>query len=371
MSSKYNQGFTLPELLITIVITVIVVGVGFLNLFNYKESQNLKLSFQEVMTVIRDTQKKAITQDGGSGWGIRFINSPTIGQRYEIFSGSSYTPSAVKKFYNLGRSASFGEPSSSSTYDLIFSAINGSLSQNKIISLISRPNGSVADIIVNKSGLSTGRFENNVQGYWHYDEGTSTTVYDTSGFNRNGNLISGPTWQFSSNCKSGGCLNFDGVDDYASTTQTILDPGSTDFTIETWVKWAGVNTGTYQVIVQQGISGKSWLLRRTADGALCLGFGILSAVPTCSSSQFINSSQWYHLALTKTGTNSFRLYLQGVEAGPFTKTVIGSNGGIRMGAYSNLSDPTYTQWPGIIDEARIYNRVLSAPEILNHYNDLK
>ena len=387
MSSKYNQGFTLPELLITIVITVIIASIGFLNLFNYQESQNLKLSFQEVVADIRDTQKRAITQDGGSGWGIRFIDSPTVGQRYEIFSGSSYTPSAVNKFYNLRRLVSFGEPFSSSTYDAIFSAISGSLSENKIISLIgSRPNGLVADIIMNKSGLTTGRFENNVQGYWHFDEGMATTTHDASGFNKNGSLYgdavticSNPptagchTWRTLSSCKSGGCLDFyavDADDDYVSTG-FILNPAVSDsFSAEAWVKLEE-DLGDYQVILQQtGSNGRTWLYRGDGGSSAKLCSDLFLIPGTCSQ-RALSVNQWIHVVVVIDGSvDVVRLYLQGlldVTGSGFNYS--SATGGMLIGRHANQSFAE--GWSGLIDEVRIYNRVLSAQEILNHYNDLK
>ncbi len=62
-------------------------------------------------------------------------------------------------------------------------------------------------------------------GYWSFDEGSGTIAYDRSGKGNNGTLFNGPTWQTGSNCIKGGCLSFDGVDDYVE----VLDSMSLKF----------------------------------------------------------------------------------------------------------------------------------------------
>jgi len=70
-----------------------------------------------------------------------------------------------------------------------------------------------------------------VVGSWHFDEGSGTTAYDTSG-NDNDGTINGATWV---DGKFGRALDFDGVDDYVE----IPDDSSLDITeaitIEAWV----------------------------------------------------------------------------------------------------------------------------------------
>ncbi len=62
-------------------------------------------------------------------------------------------------------------------------------------------------------------------GYWSFDEGQETAANDHSG-NSNTGTVSGATWSFDG--KLGGCLDFDGVDDYvlgsASLTASPCNP---------------------------------------------------------------------------------------------------------------------------------------------------
>ena len=51
-------------------------------------------------------------------------------------------------------------------------------------------------------------------GHWSFDEGSGTTTADRSGNGNTGTLNYGAAWEPSAQCKVGGCLSFDGVDDY-------------------------------------------------------------------------------------------------------------------------------------------------------------
>src|SRR5574343_311722 len=72
-------------------------------------------------------------------------------------------------------------------------------------------------------------------GYWKFDDASGTTAIDSSGYNNTGTLTNGPLWKTESDCKRGGCLYFDGVNDYvdAGTNSSIL-PNS--WTVLAWIK---------------------------------------------------------------------------------------------------------------------------------------
>jgi len=70
-----------------------------------------------------------------------------------------------------------------------------------------------------------------LQTLYAFDEGSGTTVTDSSGNGRNG-TISGATWATG---KIGGGLGFDGVNDYVTISQTNgFDFGNSVKTIAGW-----------------------------------------------------------------------------------------------------------------------------------------
>lgn len=85
-----------------------------------------------------------------------------------------------------------------------------------------------------------------------------------------------------------------------------------------------------------------------------------ASVPFVETTDPITIGRWFHLAVTRTATGQFTIYLDGaLEAGP-------GNGGptFTMGTHfyigaRNGSDP----FQGSIDDVRIYDHELSAAEV--------
>ena len=194
-----RAGFTLIELLLVVAISAVAMTTGFLYLGGYRSVQNLKLTANEMLSAIKNTQSLSKSQQNGKKWGIRFMNptsSVSTGPTYSVFSGTSYLTGTVSRTYPLGRNISFTNPSASSTLDVIFNALTGYAPQNQVISLVSyRGDGIVNDIIMNTLGQITSKFDTGLVGYWHFDEATSTPAYDASGYGNTGILTNSPTWQ--------------------------------------------------------------------------------------------------------------------------------------------------------------------------------
>jgi len=77
-----------------------------------------------------------------------------------------------------------------------------------------------------------------IAGAWNFDDGSGTVAVDASGTNNNGMLVNAPAWAAEVNCVSGGCLFFDGANDYVQINDSSsLDEvfGTENFTLEAWV----------------------------------------------------------------------------------------------------------------------------------------
>ena len=169
---------------------------------------------------------------------------------------------------------------------------------------------------------------------------------------------------------NGGVFDFDGVDDYASTSSAPLSAGATAYSIEAVFK--ADSTGT-QVIWEQGstaqITGKRvcMILLSTGTG----GFNGQSADFQTSVNYSINT--WYNWLITvdtSLSSNKIKIYVNGVLSaqGNPSATLNAGADGARVG--NKLSNST-EDFDGNIALVRAYNRVLTAAEVLQNFNAQK
>ena len=210
---------------------------------------------------------------------------------------------------------------------------------------------------------------------------TATTWYDVSSGGNNGTLTNGPTFNSANN----GSIVFDGVDDYAVTTQDQTpNLNITSFiTLETWLKSTAVansqhgdgvnskglssdgNTGVYEtLIVSSGEINYPFFRLR-----------IVSNTPTYFPTNIsLSLNQIYHFVSTYDGS-TMRIFINGVETGTGLSTSgnIETNTqplciGVRL-VHRNFGGDSF--FSGNIFTNRIYNRALSQLEITQNYNAQK
>lgn len=119
------RGFTLIELLIVTGISVVVLTVGALGLFNYRSAQDLRLAEQQIISVLRDAQSNATTGEDGRTWGVRFTGG-SRGTAVLISLGGGYATSTATT--TLKSALEFRDPTDGSVKDVIFDRLTGYLS---------------------------------------------------------------------------------------------------------------------------------------------------------------------------------------------------------------------------------------------------
>lgn len=123
MGRKQNEkGFTLVELLITIAIVVIIGAIGFINFANYRQRNNVKLTAQEIIALLRDAQNRAIAQDSGTSWGVQFNNPSST---YAEFSGGSFSPGSILSQSSLPTNLIFLVPGPGTSSSVVFATLTG------------------------------------------------------------------------------------------------------------------------------------------------------------------------------------------------------------------------------------------------------
>ena len=189
--------------------------------------------------------------------------------------------------------------------------------------------------------------------------GSGSSWYDASNNGNVGSILNGPT--YSSN--NLGYLSFDGVNDYVDTGKTATQLGvyDADYTFEAWVYPTDLTSdrtmfGTDQTATRQGMH----LVFRS--GAIYQGhFASDFSAGTATLNGWNNISYTY---VKSSGAAS--IYKDGVLQGTGT---IASFIGTTNILIARWASSYYFVGPGAV--YKIYNRTLSAQEILQNYNALR
>ncbi len=359
-----RDAFTLIELLIVVAITAILSTASFLSLSNFRGMQNLRKTVDEVNAVVVGTQKRSMTQDKGNRWNVRFSNSTSTGSQMMVFSSSSYSAGVVDRTYTLNRSILFSEPSIGNIFDASFSPITGVPQSKKIISMwTGRKDGFVGDIIMNTAGLVTKRTDSGFVGYWHMDEGGGLSAYDASGMGNNGTSTLA-SWTNGSNCISGACATFNG-DNRIVFGSNFADNMSA-ITVTAWVYSTNGGYALGYAAKDDLGSQRSWYFGMNDASSFKAAIWTTTGRTDIIMPGF-SLNTWNHVAFVYDGSNMY-LYLNGQSTStPKTGKILSNPGTpVTIGSLS-----TGYLFYGKLDEIKIYNRALSATEILNQYNDLK
>ena len=215
------------------------------------------------------------------------------------------------------------------------------------------------------SGLVLELDAGNIKSY----QSGSTTWFDKSGNANNGTLINGPTF----NTGSLGSIVFDGVNDYVNlTTATTLGISnvSTSFTISTWFKTVG--PGEYYLF--DNYDGSPQDISFRIDGGKFEVYLKASNEVGFDAVQFgsgYNNGIWTNFTLIWNGSDTIIAYANGINIGSSTQSGMTGNfdsdTAFRMGARPFAG----SYFPGNISIFQIYNKALSASEVLQNYNATK
>ena len=221
--------------------------------------------------------------------------------------------------------------------------------------------------------ISTGVFDTKDVG-----TGKTVTLTNTYGGTDLGNYtIVDQTSTTASILANDNVLDFDGANDYLLLPQAISSNLSSSlFTIEGFVKLTSYNSSNRQVF---------FVARNSAANDRCV-FYIESGTPTIKvflsqggSSNFIGESdeisinKWYHYALVKDGSESFKFYINGalVESGTTVgvNTISVNQAPIMGSDYYPGPSSRSNYFSGQLDEFRIWNEARSLTDIQNNINN--
>jgi len=190
-----------------------------------------------------------------------------------------------------------------------------------------------------------------------YVSGSSTWT-DLSGNNNSGSFTNGHTFNSANN----GSVVFNGSNQYAPIGTTGFPFGTSPGTLSAWA-----NTNT--------TSGIRWIISYgTANTAQSRFLGIINSVYYFGGYNGVDitynavvSNVWFNMIGVYDGTNA-SMYINGVlVVGPTARSWNTVAGNAQIGRQTNNTE----YWSGNIGQVSIYNKVLSASEVLQNYNAQK
>lgn len=213
-------------------------------------------------------------------------------------------------------------------------------------------------------------FYHGLAGYWSFNGPVGPTVPDLSG---NGNVLTlkpsyptnAPLSVDGQNPKFGKELTFDGIDDYATAEHSLsLEP--VNFTI---IGWVCARTLTAQKVIAAKIiyptSGYYFSIEQSPNRRISYGFAGATGWHGAYSTTGLTLGKRHFLAWSQEGPTTklyidgeldyTRVWAEGIKYGGVSKLWVGAEAGLD------------SLWDGLIDELRLYNRVLTPGEIKKQY----
>ncbi len=198
--------------------------------------------------------------------------------------------------------------------------------------------------------------------YYHFDHYSGISAHDIWGLYA-GKQGTNASWGIGYNNRG---LVFNNTSTAYLTLEEGVMEGLDDFTISTWVKL--ISFGSWSRIFDFGNGEDSWMMLSPQSGSLnTLGYGVTHDGEShdVSVNYVFPKFKWVHIALVQEGDSS-SIYADGVELGrgymPVKPADLGLTTANYLGKSQFEADPYMN---GTLDEFRIYNRALSATEILD------
>ena len=213
--------------------------------------------------------------------------------------------------------------------------------------------------ILNEMSVPTTIAADNLIAWWKLDETSGNTASDSSGSGID--LTLDASLDFSGNGANsvlGRTLTLDGVNDSleASESPIAISSNISRGTLSAWIKTSNAGANHRGIIVKQSAYGMYLYNNEFQIWDWSVASGNTSGVS-------LNDDDWHHVAITFDSgvADGGSFYVDGAYVESFTMTVNNQTNGLVIGAGNN---PSSTQFfKGMIDDARVYNKILSPAEI--------
>jgi hypothetical protein len=196
--------------------------------------------------------------------------------------------------------------------------------------------------------------------------GAGTTWFDVSGNSYNGTLIGSPSYTSNNN----GGIIFDSNAKYGTLPTSGLAFGTGQFAIEVWVySTAAVTNNVIYASQSSNVAGFVALFYPSGLGFSLTDFNSVGVRTTTTHQTAVSQNTWYHVVGIRNASNQYIVYVNGVAS----TTNATATTSLTTAAPQIASNPATTgeRFTGTIASLRLYNRSLSADEVLQNYNATK
>ncbi len=289
-------------------------------------------------------------------------NGSTVSGTVAVTANASDTVGVVGAQF-LVDGANLGAEATSAPYSASWNSAAASNGTHTISARARDAAGNAATATISVTSSNAASPAGPVQSY-SFDEGAGTLASDSSGNGNTATLNNGVAWATG---RYGSAISLDGVNDNLTVPNSAsTDISGTALTLSMWINPQALNAGSDSVLI-----AKPWNPTGTApyyQYGLELGGGTRSDFYIGTASGLVGApgganlpqNQWSHLAVTFDGSQ-VRTYLNGTLV---SNKALSASITARGNAMSIGSDARPTQFAkGLLDDLRIYNRVLTQAEI--------
>jgi Concanavalin A-like lectin/glucanases superfamily len=174
-----------------------------------------------------------------------------------------------------------------------------------------------------------------------------------------------------------GCLRFDGFTTAVRQEASRVPNIENGFTLQGWVAMAAYPWAWSPILAQRQGDTQGFSFGIDSTGRVGLQVAVGVGWTNCSSSQVLKLRQWTHVAATHDPMFGVQLFLDGESAGTFPvsqKIILAKGSDLLIGRNHEkmvpahlvrewAKFPSWWSFDGLMDEVRMYDRVLSAKEI--------
>jgi hypothetical protein len=195
-------------------------------------------------------------------------------------------------------------------------------------------------------------------GYWPFEDVTNGTTPDASGKGHDGALINTPVPVAGRN---GNALRFAASNQWVDAGSSILDTTG-NYSVSAWVTIDHPGDAFETAMSQDNASGTSEFFLQYSGADHRFAFSVIGSRALAPTAP--NPGQWYHLVgVRDTQHNQLLLYVDGTLTGVAAYCPGAAATGHTVLGRAQYQDNQVDFWGGMIDQAHVYDRALSADEI--------